>query len=129
LTWEGDGVSEVLVLSGLPLISGGYNHHIVCSIKYVPLIVWLNHQAAPAKLPLIVFFCWHAASFDIYPVPAADLRSHLYSYLSFVPLYLTHRDLIAILIAESPQIPLGSDPVQECHCQWHSLIFPEGLHQ
>lgn len=129
LTWEGNGVSEVLVLSGLPLISGGFNYHIVCAIKYVPLFVWLDHQAAPANLPLIVFFCRHPTSFHKYSVPAANLGSHLYIYLSFVPLYLAHRDLIAILIAESPQIPFSPDPVQKCHCQWHSLIFPDGLHQ
>jgi hypothetical protein len=56
LTWEGDGVSEVLVLSGLPLISGGYNHNIVCAIEYGPSVVWLDHHAAPANLPLIVTY-------------------------------------------------------------------------
>ena len=129
LTREGDGVSEVLVLSRLQLISCGYNLDIEWDIDSVPRVLWLDHKGAPIAKPRIVLDAGLPTGFDVYPAPVADLGSHLYSYLPFVPLHLVHRDLIDILVTESPQIPFGSDPVQECHWQLHSLIFPNGFHQ
>ena len=129
LTREGNGVSEVLVLSRLQLISCGCNLDIEWDIDSVPGVLWLDHKATPIAKPRIVLDAGLPTSFYVYPAPIADLGSHLNSNLPFVPHHLVHRDLIDILVTESPQIPFGSDPVQECHRHLHSLILSNGFHQ